>query len=1800
MPTSVRNFGGYTLEDRLHDGPRSVVYRARPDDDAGGVRRVVLKIHRDEHPSERDVARYQLACDLGQRFDGVGIIEHLGVARSGSRVALVTEDYGAVSLNQLRRDRKLSLDDTLNIAIQAASALARIHTQRIVHKDITPANIVVHPDTLVVKIIDFGIASDLGAERAQALPPGRLEGTMAYLSPEQTGRMNRRIDDRTDQYSFGATLYELLTGRPPFSGDDVLQLIHAKMAQRAPSPHELKPSVPKALSDIVMKLLAKTAEERYLSDRGLLRDLERCRDGLRERGAVEDFAIADGDVSSRLHVSERLYGREREIATLLGAFERVAGGGRGLLVVAGYSGIGKSAVVQEVYKPITAARGRFCSGKFDQFKRDQPYKAFSEALDGLVRQLLSEPGEDVAVSSGRLLAALGDHGQLVCDVVPSLSLLLGPQPPVAALGPLEARNRFERVMTSFVRALARPEYPLVIFIDDLQWADHASLHLIELLLADHQTEHLLLIGAYRDNEVSAAHPLSEVLARLEAQPGAVERMHLGALSVGDLTQLIVDSFGRSEADSRGLAELLHAKCAGNPFFALELLGGLYEDGLVRFDLDAEHWAWSLDAVAGAGLTDNVVDMMSARLRKLPEAARAQLGVASCLGSQFEHRALSWVNGESSADTARSLEEAVRSGYIIPIGSDYRYLRVSVPASSEGATDASGATAPRPDAPQVAYRFLHDRVQQAAYALVPESEREALHLRIGRTLLERLTPAELDEQLINVVDHLNLGRGGISAPDELARLADLNLRAGRRSKASMAFEPALRYLRTALELLPAGAWTADYPRALAVHNETVEAAFLTERFDEMEALATVVDSKARSLLDRIDVETVRIQADMAQANYRRAVDTALRVLASLGVKLPRNPNQAHVVAGVMRTKLAIGRRSTADLARLPEMTGATELAAMRVLMSATSPAFYGVPDLFPLIIFKMVSLSVRHGNSATSAYGYSVFGMVLCGALGDAAGGYAFAKLGFQIMDRFDAKPLAAKINMVFHGFVRHWTDPLPDSLPGLQTGWESGLEQGDVEYGVYCGLISIYYSIFRGRELAVVLDRFADHTAAIRGSKQAQSIPIVECWTTFATQLGDSRSTATRLVSADFDAEKVYGEMARAKNFMAAFQTGLADGVLAYHMGDHARALKVLVKVEAQLDSAMGLYLVPIHALYTALAACAAARAGRPGELRRAGRYLKKLRGWAKSAPLNHSAKAALVEAELHRARGRRAEAEAAYETAARAAREAGFVQEQALVYECMGESLYERLPELGVPLLSRARQLYARWGAHAVAAALDRRHGEGFASQPFATQRRSPGHTVEPGASHTATTSETEGMLDLGSVMKAARSLSQEIELDPLLSRIMDVAIENAGAQRGVLLRVRDGQLVVEAACSVGQGFSRLDAPLSGRDDLPRSVIEFSQRSGESVLLTKATDDATYGRDPYVAAAGLRSVMTVPVVLHGAVTGILYMENNLAFGAFTDAHRDVMLMLGAQIAVAIENAELFAEQRKMTESFARFVPTEFLEHLGRDRLVDVALGDSVERDITVLFSDLRGFTTLSESMGVTENFQFLNAYLERMEPLIQQNGGFIDKFIGDAIMALFPASPLDAVKAGLAMQHALAEHNAERHEAGRMPLEMGIGIHSGSVMLGTVGSASRMETTVIGDTVNLASRIEGLTKTTGAHLLLSEDTFRRLPQPDAFMWRRVGRVRVKGRAAPCELYEVFDANPPEILERKRASRDAFARGIESYFGREFGPSAEAFRASLSLYPADPVAQSFLERASESVGGEVPEGWDGVENMPSK
>lgn len=1765
-----------------------MVYRARVDSDAIGGRRVVLKIHRDEHPSERDIARYQLAYEIGRRFEGDGVIEHVEVARAGGRVALVTEDYGAVSLSHLVRERRLSLDEILTIATQAAAALARVHTQRIVHKDITPGNIVVHPHTLQVKLIDFGIASDLGAERAQALPPGRLEGTMAYLSPEQTGRMNRRIDDRTDQYSLGATLYELLTGRPPFAGDDVLQLIHAKMAQNAPAPHELNAQVPGPLSAIVMKLLAKTAEERYLSDRGLLRDLERCQASLRDSGRVGDFDIARGDVSSRLHISERLYGREGEIAALMGAFERVAGGGRSLLVVDGYSGIGKSAVVQEVYKPITAARGRFCSGKFDQFKRDQPYKAFSEALDGLVRQLLSEPGAAVAVSSGRLLAALGEHGQIVCDVVPSLGLLIGPQPEVTPLGPVEARNRFDRVMTSFVRALARAEHPLAIFIDDLQWADHASLNLIELLLGDPQTQHLLLIGAYRDNEVDAAHPLSEALTRLATESGAVERLHLGPLSVEDLTELIGDSFGRSVEQSRGLAALLHAKSAGNPFFARELLRSLYEDGLVSFDLDAEGWSWSLDAVGEAGLTDNVVDMMSTRLRKLPAEALAQLGVAACLGSEFEHRALAWLSGASSADTARSLEGALHSGYIVPIGSEYRYLRVSHDGAADGAEGAP-----------VRYRFLHDRVQQAAYALVPETERPALHLRIGRTLLQRLSAGELDDGLISVVDHLNLGRAGMTATAELAQLAALNLRAGRRSKASMAFAPALRYLRAALELLPAGAWSSDYARALAVHNETAEAAFLNERFDEMETLARVIDHKARTLLDRIDVETVRIQADMAQANYRRAVDTALALLAKLGVKLPRNPNQAHVVAGVMRTKLAIGRRSTADLARLPEMTGATELAAMRVLMSATSPAFYGVPDLFPLIIFKMVALSVRHGNSATSAYGYSVFGMVLCGALGDAAGGYAFAKLGFQVMDHFDAKPLAAKINMVFHGFVRHWTDPLAESLPGLQTGWESGLEQGDVEYGVYCGLISIYYSIFRGRELAVVLDRYADHIAAIRRSKQAQSIPIVECWVAFATQLGDGRSTETRLSAPDFDAEKVYGELARGKNFLAAFQVGLADGVLAYHMGDNERALRLLVKVEAHLDSVMGLYLVPVHALYVALAACEAARTGRPSELRRAGRYLKKLRGWAKSAPQNHAAKVALVEAELLRARGKRSEAEDRYDAASRAARDSGFVVEQALVYERMGESMCERLHELGIPLLSRARQLYARWGAHAVAAALDRRHGDGFASQPFATQRRS-GFTVEGGPSHTATTSESDGVLDLGSVMKAARSLSQEIELDPLLSRIMDVAIENAGAQRGVLLRARGGQLIVEAACSVGDGFARPDQPLSDRDDLPRSVIEFSQRSGESVLLTKATDDATYGRDPYVAAAGLRSVMTVPVTLHGAVTGVLYMENNLAFGAFTDAHRDVMLMLGAQIAVAIENAELFAEQRKMTESFARFVPTEFLEHLGRDRLVDVALGDSVERDITVMFSDLRGFTGLSESMSVTENFQFLNAYLEQMEPLIQQHGGFIDKFIGDAIMALFPGSPLDALKAGLAMQRALAEHNAERERRGAAPLEMGIGVHSGSVMLGTVGSASRMETTVIGDTVNLASRIEGLTKTTGANLLLSEDSFRRLPNPEAFQWRRVGRVRVKGRATASELYEVYDANPPEILERKRASRDEFARGIESYFGREFGVSAEAFRASLSLYPADPVAQSFLERASRSVAGDVPEGWDGVENMPSK
>ena len=999
---------------QIHEGVTTIIYRGTRESDSTSV---ILKTLKAEYPTLEEITRLRHEYKILQRLNVEGVVKAFSLELYNNKLALILEDFQGISLHTWLKTQKISILFFLSLARQLAEILHELHQNYIIHKNIKPHNILINPQTKQIKFIDFSIASRLSRENPTISTPNLLEGTLAYMSPEQTGRMNRSLDYRTDFYSLGITFYEMLTNRLPFASNDPMELVHCHIAKTPTPPHQLNVEIPQALSSIVMKLLAKTSEDRYQSAFGLKVDLEEIGEKLQASSQLENFIPGRLDRSGCFLIPQKLYGREREVTALINAFERTSKGSSELMLVSGYSGIGKTSVVNEVHKPIVAKRGYFISGKFDQFKRNIPYAALIQAFQELIRQLLTESSEKIAIWKEKLQEALGSNGRVIMDVIPEVNLIIGQQPDVATLGPIESQNRFNRVFQQFLLVFTKPEHPLVIFLDDLQWADLASLKLLELLIANSNSQYLLLIGAYRDNEVSPTHPTMLAIKEIQKNGAIVNSVDLQSLKNDSVTQLVCDTLDRTQK-AHNLAELIFKKTQGNPFFITQFFKTLHLEKQLIFDFAEGCWKWDIKEIQTLGITDsNVVELVVANIQRLPESAQETLKLAACIGNQFTLDILAIVSEETPSSTANKLWSALQMGLILPLSNDYKIPLVfeegdwrfetrqqhSVYSDSANASSAATLT------PPISYKFLHDRVQQAAYSLIPDDQKKATHLKIGRLLLGKTANLALEDHIFDIVNQLNIGVELITAETEKEELANLNLIAGRKAKAALAYEPAARYLTMGLELLAEIGWKRQYELTLALHIEAAEVAYLNTDFERTEQLIQAVLQQGRTLLHKVKAFEIKIQAYIARGQLLEAVKMALQILKLLGVNLPEKPKKLDSFLGLVRTQMNLSFKPIKDIYNLPQMTDPIQLAAMSIMNIIFAAVFITVPDLFPLTVFKQINLSIKYGNAPTSAFAYANYGLILCGIVGNIEIGSQFGQLALSLLEQLNANPLKAKI-----------------------------------------------------------------------------------------------------------------------------------------------------------------------------------------------------------------------------------------------------------------------------------------------------------------------------------------------------------------------------------------------------------------------------------------------------------------------------------------------------------------------------------------------------------------------------------------------------------------------------------------------------------------------------------------------------------------------------------------------------------------------------------------------------------------------
>lgn len=1719
---------GFQAGERLYESRNSLIVRASRDSDALPV---VIKILKNDYPSPEELARYRREFDITNSLDLPGVVRSHELRRHEKTLLMVLEDFEGMSVADLMASRALSLDEFLDAAIQLVEALAEIHKANIIHKDLCPANLVINPGTGEIKIIDFGIATRFSREQAVLTSPEVLEGTLAYMSPEQTGRMNRALDYRSDFYSLGATFYEMLTGSRPFENVDFMELVHSHIAREPAPAHRRKADVPLPLSKIVSKLMNKKAENRYQSASGLLADLEKVRGG----ESLERFEAGRNDYSNRFHIPERLYGRDDDVQELLTAFERASSGRTEMVLVGGYSGVGKSALVREIHKPVTAAHGYFIAGKFDQFQSNTPYSGMVAALRDLVRQILTESEEQLERWRLDLQAALSPNAQLILDVLPELELIIGPQPALPELEFAEATNRFKRTIRQFLHTLCSRDRVIALFLDDLQWADSATLNLLEAVLCDVALNHLLLIGAYRDNQVDSQHPLSVALRDIQSKGGQLTTVTLTPLTLADVVRLLADTLSADRAQLTALARLIVQKTAGNPLFVRQFLLDLQHEGLITqvpsTEVERVRWEWDLDAIKAAGITDNVIDLLLSKLQRLSGEAREALQLAACIGNHFDIDTLALIQ-DSTPDVAfDSLRQAMEEELIRP-------LTQLITSDDE---DVLSPLVVRE------WCFQHDRIQQAAYSLIEESRQKKVHLTIGRRLQQTLSPAALRERVFEVVDHLNFGRDLLEDEQERLALAELDLMAARKAADATAYQSALTLITIAQELVDDADWTRHYPLISEVVRQRAKLEYLNGHFKECSALVATSLEKSRTDLEKAEVYFTRIAQHTLLTEYREALEAGCSALKLVGVELPLDDvqvagEQAIGTAARMLEGLAIDA-----LIDNRNVDSAEMALAQRCLRHLTIAAFLSNQQLFPLIVGTSVRLSLEHGNAPASALSFANYGLMLGAYMGRYSEGYQFGELALRLCDRFPGKAPAATVCLV-HGIeLMPWVKHIRHSKPVIDKGYRAGLDSGDILWAGYLVMYRVLLDSFAGKPLDDVLEAMPDQLAFnARTQNPGATACIIAYRLVLSTLAGRSRS------SADFsDGETDEAAFLRSceehQIAMALCFYQIQKAQALYLFGRPAEALEATRAIDDKLSYIVNHPNLADRLLYQSLSLSALLDGydseTRAGALQQLSANLAQLSVWADNCPENFLAKRLIVEAELARVEGRVGDVFELYDRAIDAAHEGQFLQDEALANELAARFSLESRgnSRAGAMYLRDARYAYQMWGARRKVEELELEFPQ------LLTEYRDA-RTAAAGQAHVTfstrdftTRQLAMANLDLDTLVKAGQAISGEVVLGKLLERLLGIVMENAGAQRGVFLLCRDRELFIEAEASVlSEDTSVLmSIPIDSVDGsklVPAGVIHFAARTQDVVVVEDAQIDERFMVDSYVQGSGSRSLLCQPILSQGQLIGLVYLENQLVSSAFTPERTRLLSLLSGQIAISINNAELVEnledkvrERTEQLEVHSRFIEQTFGRYLSNE-IADSLLKSTDGPDfsgrkttVTVLMSDLRGFSTFSDSLAPETIVRLLNNYLSEMTTVIQKYNGTIDEFIGDAILVIFGAPfqrPDDAERAvacALEMQLMMARVNAWNVLNGLPELEMGIGLNTGEVVAGNIGSSKRAKYGVVGSNVNMAGRIEGYT--VGGQILISSATRDAIQSPLVLV--DIGTVEPKGASHPVNLFDV-------------------------------------------------------------------------------
>ena len=1632
----------------IHYGSDSLIIKAPTN---GISKPLCIKVLTEEFPSASTLAQLENEYEICSTTSCSSIRKAYKKENREDHESIVLEYIEGKDLNKLLATENNNLAEQLQVAANIASALADLQKENIFHRRIHPSNILIENNTGKVFFIDFGIAigENVFDTAFKSIQEKEIE-ILKYIAPEQTGRINRTIDNRADIYSFGVILYRLFTGIVPFESKEGLELMYAHVARIPVEPFVLNNDLPKILSDIIMKLLSKNAEDRYQSAYGVRCDLENCLDQLIANGKIENFPLAKFDFSGKLYIPNKLYGREKEVEHLYRVFDNCASGQKNTLLISGYSGSGKTALIEELQKPVFSKKGFFIKGKFDQISTDTPYSTFVQAFGELFQIILTGDESYQLSWKKKITEALGNSGKILTEFIPGIESLIGKQPALSELKGIEAQNRFNYELIRFIKVIAGKDHPLVIFVDDLQWADASSLNLIKIIAEKRDIENFMLIGSYRTNEVNELHPLTKKINELKEENVPVEQMELKDLLYDDVHKLVSESLFTGQENIAFLSDIIYNKTKGNAFYVWQFLKSIYEEKFLRFDFDLQQWQWHADLILQMNVSGNVVELMTSFVQKLPAETLDLLKTASSLGNRFDKQSLSIIKQINEKKIESLLNLSLTEGLIIPLGKEYK--------------------------------FSHDRIQQAIYSLIPDDEKTSLHLLNGQRLASHFNQIELENKIFELVNQWNLGAEKISDKKEKIYLANLNMSAGHKAAASTAYPQALQYFEKGLNIMDREDWKNHYNLMLQLTTDAADAAYLSGKYEKVDKLVNEIVQHGTSLIDSIKGYEIDIKKLIAQNKPLEAVQLGLNILKKLGISLPLKPGKIGVTRGLLQTKFLLRNKSMDYFNSLPEMKDPEKNIAMRILSDISSASFFAVPDLVPLLVFKMVSLTVKHGLSRKSPFSLAVYSYILSAFLNEVDKGISFGEIALHLAKKINAEEQVGSILVAGNLFLEHWKKPFHEMIPNLEKAFKSSLESGDNEYASYAAHNMVYQMFMMGYPLKELSKKAETLDLQIEKFKQDLTLKRLRIFRQSIQNLTEVTQSPHVLQGELFDeTEMDISDVTKSNEiyFQNLYLQKLHLALL-FNLNDDAKKYVDLAK--RFQDSVKGTSLYPLFYFYRSLA-LADVPPNTPVKksvLNQVKKDIDSLKKYEKLCPQNYSHKRLLLEAEYHYLKSNMESAKIFYDKALKAATENNMTSDLAFCWERAGQFFLNTRQELLANFyLQNAYRVYKRWGADAKLKQMESRYVQIERGRNTEWQNEISDNPLQ----------KKTGNLDLETVLKASSALSGEIVLPRLLKKMMQIILENAGAQTGFLIMEKNGERIIEAELKTDtEEIKTLQSiPVKQSGLLAESVINYVYLTQETILLDDACKSQLFANDEYIQKHQCKSILCVPLINMGKLLAIIYLANDLTFGAFTEKRVALLQLLAGQMAISIENAlfyielenkvvertnELSAEKKKSDDLLLNILPEEIADELKKT-------GHTTPRSYevaTVMFTDFENFTSKSEKLSPEELVTILDTCFKKFDQIISKYHIEKIKTIGDAylcVSGLPDAKDHSAVNVITAAVEIIETIKSLKKDAnGNGYFDIRIGIHTGPLVAGVVGD-KKFAYDIWGDTVNTAARME-------------------------------------------------------------------------------------------------------------------------------